>query len=588
MRQAALFGLGQLAWDPRFSGGREGEVLGAVGPSLRDSHEGVRKAAAEAVGKLGVERAPELLAPLLADPEPAVRAETLLGLYRYRYVLWLRSSQKTSPPLPLGVLQRMLPLAKDRSEKVRRALVHGFVRFKDDRVLSMARELSNDPDEWTRLYSVLALATLADRSATAVVPARLRDSSPNVRRAAIQLAAAIDWPEAAERLRDDPDVHVRSLVAQVLAKVPRDPRGDVARWLRRMMDDRRVEVRSAAVRSLASCLEGEAVRDVHEALEDRNEYMRAAATAALAFLPPEDRKALLPIPLADSSLPVRAAVLELLAGDPGDEAFARIEKELVSEQVDVRGAAISALARRKEPRALELAWEAYCRNLGMRLEQLRESVVQVLAAFDGMASTNYLLEIRRDESYPVAMAAHDVLVGRGMKDLKPPEDRLTFSPYRDLPVPERPLLRLETARGTIAIRLFPELAPVHVANAVGLVRKGFFDGKSWHRVVPNFVIQGGAASPLGSEIQDWMLRAEVNPVRFGRGAVGMSRGDLFDTGDSEFFICHVPWPSLDGRYTYFGQVVSGLSVLDSIEAGDRILRASVHEAEAGLDSPGEE
>ena len=161
------------------------------------------------------------------------------------------------------------------------------------------------------------------------------------------------------------------------------------------------------------------------------------------------------------------------------------------------------------------------------------------------------------------------------------DEKLTFSPYRDLAVPEHPVLTLETTKGTMVLVLDRDAAPVHVANAVGLVRKGFFDGKTWQRVVPNFVIQGGAPSPLGSEGQEWLLRAEVNRSRFGRGAVGMSRGDLFGTGDSEFFAGHVPAPHLDGQYTRFGQVVRGLDVLDRIEAGDLILRATVRGTAAG-------
>ncbi|MEI6449967.1 MAG: peptidylprolyl isomerase, partial [Actinomycetes bacterium] len=122
---------------------------------------------------------------------------------------------------------------------------------------------------------------------------------------------------------------------------------------------------------------------------------------------------------------------------------------------------------------------------------------------------------------------------------------------------------------------YRDAAPIHVANFVGLVRRGFFDGKTWQRVAPSFVIQGGSPSPLGWEAQTYMLRAEINTLRFARGAVGMSRGDLFNSGDSQLFITHVQDPHLDGMYTLFGQVVKGFAALDRMEAGDLILKASV-------------
>ena len=89
------------------------------------------------------------------------------------------------------------------------------------------------------------------------------------------------------------------------------------------------------------------------------------------------------------------------------------------------------------------------------------------------------------------------------------------------------------------------------------------------------MIQGGLPSPRGAQAQKYMLRAEIDTIRFGRGAVGMSRGDLFNSGDSQLFITHVPDPHLDGMYTLFGQVVSGFGALDRMEAGDRILKAAV-------------
>jgi peptidyl-prolyl cis-trans isomerase B (cyclophilin B) len=106
------------------------------------------------------------------------------------------------------------------------------------------------------------------------------------------------------------------------------------------------------------------------------------------------------------------------------------------------------------------------------------------------------------------------------------------------------------------------------------VSSGLYDGSTWHRVVSDFVIQGG--DPRGSGWGDagFSLRDEINPLRFKRGAVGMSNAGK-DTGGCQLFITPVPAPHLDGRYTVFGRVTRGLDVVDRIEPGDRILKARV-------------
>jgi len=120
------------------------------------------------------------------------------------------------------------------------------------------------------------------------------------------------------------------------------------------------------------------------------------------------------------------------------------------------------------------------------------------------------------------------------------------------------------------IRLMDRAAPVHVAAFLERVDVAFYDGLIWHRVVPNFVIQGGDPRGDGWGSDDETLRDEINPLRYMRGSVGMPKAGK-DTGGCQLFITHVPTPHLDGNYTIFGQVVLGLEVIDAIEVGDEIL-----------------
>lgn len=140
--------------------------------------------------------------------------------------------------------------------------------------------------------------------------------------------------------------------------------------------------------------------------------------------------------------------------------------------------------------------------------------------------------------------------------------------------PQPIIAQLETTKGVIRIELFAQDAPMTVWNFVTLAKKGFFDGKSFHRVVPNFVIQGGDPRGDGNGGPGYQIRCEINQRPYVRGSVGMALSGK-DTGGSQFFICHSPQPHLDGGYTVFGQVVSGMDVVDRIVRGDSIERITI-------------
>jgi len=139
-------------------------------------------------------------------------------------------------------------------------------------------------------------------------------------------------------------------------------------------------------------------------------------------------------------------------------------------------------------------------------------------------------------------------------------------------------VELETTRGTIEMVLLPDEAPAHCVNFATLVESGFYKDLLWHRVVGNFVIQGGCPRGDGWGGPGYTLPDEIGRRQhYVRGTVGMPKaGD--DTGGCQIFITHLPTPHLDGRYTVFAQVVRGLDVVDRIRVGDRILGARLRVA----------
>ncbi len=130
-------------------------------------------------------------------------------------------------------------------------------------------------------------------------------------------------------------------------------------------------------------------------------------------------------------------------------------------------------------------------------------------------------------------------------------------------------LYMDLTYGRVVIQLRPDLAPHHVERVKTLARQGFYDGTPFHRVIDGFMAQGGDPTGTGtggSKLPD--LKAEfTNAAHFLRGTVGAARTQDPDTANSQFFICFAPAPFLDGQYTIWGQVVSGMEFVDKIKKG---------------------
>ena len=129
-------------------------------------------------------------------------------------------------------------------------------------------------------------------------------------------------------------------------------------------------------------------------------------------------------------------------------------------------------------------------------------------------------------------------------------------------------LVMELPWGNVVIEMLPDLAPKHVARIKELVRKGFYDGTPFHRVMDGFMAQGGDPTGTGMGGSGQKLTAEFTGVHFTRGVVGMARSALPNSADSQFFIMLGSSTSLDGKYTVWGQVIEGMENVDKITKGD--------------------
>ncbi|HLG43567.1 MAG TPA: peptidylprolyl isomerase [Nitrospirales bacterium] len=138
-----------------------------------------------------------------------------------------------------------------------------------------------------------------------------------------------------------------------------------------------------------------------------------------------------------------------------------------------------------------------------------------------------------------------------------------------------PQVLIETDRGKITIELFPDVAPRTVAQFTELVKKGFYNGLFFHRVIPRFLVLGGDPAGDGTGGSGRTIPAEFNERKHVAGTVGMARTRDPDSADSQFYLCLEAQPFLDGKYTVFGQVAEGLEVLGKIQEQDVMRRVTL-------------
>ena len=134
---------------------------------------------------------------------------------------------------------------------------------------------------------------------------------------------------------------------------------------------------------------------------------------------------------------------------------------------------------------------------------------------------------------------------------------------------------METDKGTINIDFFDSDAPKTVENFVKLSKDGFYDGLNFHRVIPNFMIQGGCPKGTGTGGPGYQIKCEINPNKHEAGSLSMAHAGR-DTGGSQFFICHGAQPHLDGVHTVFGKTTD-MDVVNAIRGGDKIVSVTIQD-----------
>ena len=321
--------------------------------------------------------------------------------------------------------------------------------------------------------------------------------------------------------------------------------------------------------------------------------VRVAIVAALSALPPEVALPGLNAMLGDKDHRVIPAVLDALVKLRAPNVAAVLLQRLKDEDLAVRVAAATALGEVKPPNGEQALAEAY--QFGQRdaTYSARTAALAALSKYGAPAATPVLKTALADKDWAVRLRAAMLLkeldpasaadVDRQIRPVPTTVAPGTYEAARLVSPPVSTAVYLDTDRGTIQIELAVLDAPMTVENFVTLARKGYFDGLSVHRVVPDFVIQSGDPRGDGEGGPGYTIRDELSERPYLRGTVGMALDLWGDTGGSQFFITHSPQPHLDAKYTVFGRVIAGMEVVDQIQQGDIIRRVRVNDGETRQD-----
>ncbi len=485
------------------------EALPVIRRALIGGGAAVYRDAMYALARNAGEESAPILRDLLRDPDPWLRGWAARALGRIGSGEDVARLAAVTADGDAGVVVQAL-------RSIRRLVASGAVAPSVELRATLAT-LMNDPRAAVRLTAIeTAGAWQRDETLGPLLADRFATSDGRERELALLALAASQHPRIGEWLgvaSSSPDGMLRRRAAAAAALVGDD------RLLARLAADGAAAVRAAAVGELLRLDEASPEDWALGALQDPDPVVRATAFDWVREHPVLPATVLLTALAGMGKTDIVEAQLSALGAVEARAAAEEEDREIVV-------AALTLLAAEAEP--------VLRRRAGEALETLGEA---------------------RPAAGPAAPAR-----GIGV--------------YRDLVLQasQPRVVRLSTGVGEIDVRLDCERAPLTCVNFLQLVNQGFYDGLTFHRVVHDFVIQGGDPRGDGYGGPGYMIRDEINRARYRRGSVGMALAGP-DTGGSQFFIALSPQPHLDGSYTVFGQVAAGDEILDRVVQGEIIREA---------------
>ena len=477
-------------------------------------------------------------------------------------------------------LRLLLETDLDPNVRANAARVLGITEDKDS-FQSLLKRASADTDSRVRVSAIRALASLKNANAAALLLDHPTTNTNEILEIATTIgrlipqtddADAINWLRKANQDLNHTAPEIEIAFARIApAKYLADfGTGDQAK--RKVQETILLNWRAAA--GIAAGL-GE-IAALPESVKNKSELAATAQQLLRAMLDYRNSGLTINTLVAVHSEYAIPDVLRALAAFKPVDLGAVARAQLNDSDIIVRGAAADLLGdlppSEENTRALAAAWPQTAND---KLNDAALSILDALGKQKTAEANDLIKEALKSSDSLVRQRAANLLKTNGAGDFSAQvgtvQSRNTDADYK------RALSRIgktvqavvTTSKGSFTIDLLPEAAPLTVDNFVQLAERDYFRNVTIHRVVPNFVIQDGDPRGDGNGGPGYQIRCEINQVLYDRAAVGMALSGK-DTGGSQWFVTHAPQPHLDGGYTVFGQVTTGMEVVDKIVRGDLI------------------
>jgi len=527
--------------------------------------------AVEAAGRVADSTMPEVaneLVAYLAHPAPEVRVAACYAL------LNANARQAAEQLIPF------IEIEKDKSASL--AALYTLTRLRIEAAADMFIRYQTDPDPHARILALAGLARSTSPDAERLLALSLNDSDSRVVAQAVGGLRVLGGNRAGDylsaKLRRTTD---EKLIVNILNALQALESGlaieEAKMHARSGLSDNIV---AAAVTYLAAVQKDRAVTLIDSVLNCKPvAQVRSACADALGLVNHTSVISRVAVLFSDEDPMVRGSAFEVLVGLDSTNLDFYIQKALVDPDPVPVVLALNQISTHKLTAYLPDIDGMF--NRGDEIDvDVRRSLVEAVGelyekAGNDSVMTALLIKGLFDSDYIVrreAAAMYKEKSGQNRDNLAAPaETRLSEREIADAikKYKVNPEAIIRTSKGDIEIELAFDVAPLTVMNFIELAEDGFYDGLRFHRVVPNFVIQGGDPRGDGWGGPPWYIRCEYSDKPYLRGTVGIATSGK-DTGGSQFFITHSPQPRLEANYTVFGQVLEGMDVVDNIVKGDVI------------------
>lgn len=604
MTQKAIFALGQI-----------GMVSAGISAQLRietalielfDQTKStlLRSTILEALGKTGSERTFDLIQQTFNDTSVSVNKEAALACARLA-IRNLRSN-KTYP----GLIQNL----KNRNTDVRWTSVYALMRIHDKKTAPRILSSLKDKDERVRMDAARALGlmkiettdSVCQETVQALIVSAFNDTEWKVRVNAVNALSnfkfKLDALKKAYFLiafegKKDPNLHVRISAIRAMAKSYENDVRDVTGFLKDFNDqflpDAETQEKGEILITLSQMFNEKILSDkvmavqIKDLLNTPDGYLRSRVVEALGNTKSSAALTFLEHALHDSFGLVQNNALDALSKIKDIRAEGMIIQSLGTTDLTLLSIAAGILSADDAVKKNRIKSDTLSQKI-IRSFQVIKPPVDVeaqLAIFDALGdlkstvAAEFLRPYLADNNYIIAKSAAknlEKITGQKSKDVALVNKKITLVDFvYFIKLKEhKPTAMIETNKGKIEIEFYIDDAPMTVINFIRLSEKKHFDHLHFHRVVPNFVIQGGDPLGTGWGGPGYSIRSEFSPLHYERGTVGMASAGK-DTEGCQWFITHSPQPHLDGRYTIFAKVRNGLDVVDEIQVGDTISQVKI-------------